>query len=129
MEVKCRMEITYSRVVARKVHQNGSIVTTGSGPEAIRPAQEVDQNIVPIVTTLPVHYDIIFPLFWVHTCCTITGSGQEVVSTAGASNHFWSWWASIVFHIRSFVLSIVLYCFGANGVYKCSRLYYSTCSV
>ena len=47
---------TYSRLVARKVHQNGPIVTTGSGPEVISPSQEVDQNIVPIVTTLPVHY-------------------------------------------------------------------------
>ena len=63
MEVKWMMQITYIRLVARKVHQNGPIVTTGSGPEVISPSQEVDQNIVPIVTTLPVHYDIIFPLF------------------------------------------------------------------
>ena len=63
MEVKCMMQITYSRLVARKVHQNGPIVTTGSGPEVISPSQEVDQNIVPIVAALPVHYDIIFPLF------------------------------------------------------------------
>ena len=63
MEVKCLMQITYNRLVAWKVHQNGAIVTTGSGQEVISPSQEVDQNIVPIVTTLPVHYDIIFPLF------------------------------------------------------------------
>ena len=66
MEVKWMMQITYIRLVARKVHQNGPIVTTGSGPEVISPSQEVDRkylSIVPIVTTLPVHYDIIFPLF------------------------------------------------------------------
>ena len=63
MEVKWMMQITYNRLVARKVHQNGDIVTTGSGQEVISPSQEVDQNIVPIVTILPVHSDIIFPLF------------------------------------------------------------------